>query len=549
MKTEHQTLPAPTATERKTTRLARMLRSAELEFLMEAHNGMSAKIAEEAGFRGLWGSGLTISASLGVRDNNEASWTQVLDVLEFMSDATRVPILLDGDTGYGNFNNMRRLVRKLEQREIAGVCIEDKLFPKTNSFINGERQELADIDEFAGKIKAAKDTQRDDDFCVVARVEALIAGWGMAEALRRAHAYREAGADAILIHSKLARADEILAFLREWGNAAPVVIVPTMYYSTPTDVFRAAGVSTIIWANHLMRTAVRSMQEVARQIHDDQNLFLVEERVAPVKELFRIQSAHELEAAEQRYLPGRVSGGRAIVLAASRGAELGELTRDRPKAMIPVHGEPLLQRQVAQFNAIGVRDVAVVVGYRADAVDVPAVRKVENTRYAETKEVHSLWCAREQLDGEVFISFGDILFKRYILHALNAEDADIAIVVDAARRPSNPARYTDHVSVSEPYSPLYSAESPAFLLQMDPRMDGADADGEWIGLMKASAGGAAIIASALEELHARPDFDRLRMCDLFSHLVHGRIPVRVCYISGHWLDVDDLDIYSRATEF
>ncbi|WP_348246005.1 isocitrate lyase/phosphoenolpyruvate mutase family protein, partial [Salmonella enterica] len=87
------------------------------------------------------------------------------------------------DTGYGNFNNMRRLVRKLEQRDVAGVCIEDKIFPKTNSFIGGERQPLADVNEFCGKIAAGKDSQHDDDFSIVARVEALIAGWDIAEAL------------------------------------------------------------------------------------------------------------------------------------------------------------------------------------------------------------------------------------------------------------------------------------------------------------------------------------------------------------------------------
>ena len=108
--------------------------SDELEFLLEAHNGISAKIGEEAGFKGLWAGGLCMSAQYGVRDSNEASWTQVLEMLEFMADATSVPILLDGDTGYGNFNNVRRLVGKLEQRGIAAVCIEDKLYPKTNSF-------------------------------------------------------------------------------------------------------------------------------------------------------------------------------------------------------------------------------------------------------------------------------------------------------------------------------------------------------------------------------------------------------------------------------
>jgi phosphoenolpyruvate phosphomutase len=137
---------------KKTTQLKQMIHSPKLEFLMEAHNGLSAKIVEEAGFKGIWASGLSISAAMGVRDNNEASWTQVLEVLEFMSDVTSVPILLDGDTGYGNFNNARRLVKKLEQRQIAGVCIEDKLFPKTNSFINARTQPLAVIREFCGKI-------------------------------------------------------------------------------------------------------------------------------------------------------------------------------------------------------------------------------------------------------------------------------------------------------------------------------------------------------------------------------------------------------------
>ena len=145
----------------KSARLKHELGSPDLSFLMEAHDGLSAKIVEESGFQGIWASGLSVSAALGVRDSNEASWTQVLEVLEFMSDATSVPILMDGDTGYGNFNNVRRLVKKLCQRGIAVVCIEDKLFPKTNSFIDGDKQQLAEIDEFCSRIKAGKDAQSD----------------------------------------------------------------------------------------------------------------------------------------------------------------------------------------------------------------------------------------------------------------------------------------------------------------------------------------------------------------------------------------------------
>jgi phosphoenolpyruvate phosphomutase len=288
---------------RKTTRLRTMLSSPGLEFLMEAHSGLSAKIVEEAGFKGIWGSGLSISASLGLRDNNEASWTQVLDVVEYMSDATTIPILLDADTGYGNFNNVRRLVRKLEQREVAGMCIEDKIFPKSNSFREGRRQPMAPMDEFVGKIKAAKDTQLDPDFCVVARVEALIAGYGLEEALRRAHAYADAGADAVLIHSKLATAFQILSFMDQWRERCPVVIVPTKYYRTPTEEFEKAGISVVIWANHLMRSSITAMQRVATQIQRDRTLVEVEPTVAPLSEVFRLQDEAELGTAENRYLP------------------------------------------------------------------------------------------------------------------------------------------------------------------------------------------------------------------------------------------------------
>lgn len=288
---------------KKTTKLKTLLHSQKLEFLMEAHNGLSAKIVEEAGFKGIWASGLSISASMSVRDNNEASWTQVLDILEFMSDATTIPILLDGDTGYGNFNNARRLVKKLEQIGIAGVCIEDKLFPKTNSFINGQAQPLASIEEFCGKIKAMKDCQVDDDFIVVARVEAFIAGWGVEEVLTRAEAYRKAGADAVLIHSKETHSKEIEAFMEKWNRRSPVVIVPTKYYTTPTSEFSKLGISTVIWANHNLRASITAMQNISKQIQKEESLIQVEQSIASVSEIFRLQNVEELQRAEKKYLP------------------------------------------------------------------------------------------------------------------------------------------------------------------------------------------------------------------------------------------------------
>lgn len=285
----------------KALMLKELLQSPQTEFIMEAHNALSAKIAEEAGFKAIWASGLSISASLGLADRNEASWTQVLDVAEFMADRTSVPILLDGDTGFGNFNNVRRLVQKLEQRAVAGVCLEDKLFPKVNSFI-GAGQDLASVSEFCGKLRAAKDSQNNLDFSVVARVEALISGLPMEEALHRASAYSDAGADAILIHSKKANGEEILQFCRHWKQQTPIIIVPTTYYKTPTEAFREVGVSAMIWANHSLRASISAIRQVTREIRSQETVATVESEIASLNDVFQLTNEFEVQEAEKKYL-------------------------------------------------------------------------------------------------------------------------------------------------------------------------------------------------------------------------------------------------------
>ncbi len=288
---------------RKTTMLKNLINSKKLEFIMEAHNGISSKIVEETGFKAIWASGLTMSASMGLRDNNEASWCQVLNNLEYMSDATKIPILVDGDSGYGDFNNARRYVRKLEERGIAGVCFEDKLFPKTNSFINGENQDLADIGEFSSKILACKEYQKDPDFCVVARLESFITGKGLEDALERADSYSRSGADAILVHSKKKDASDILDFVKHWTSDTPLIIVPTKYWKTPTQVFKDANISSIIWANHNMRSIIKTMKDTSKNIYENESLINIENNIEPVDEIFRLQNADQLTKDENDYSP------------------------------------------------------------------------------------------------------------------------------------------------------------------------------------------------------------------------------------------------------
>ena len=528
-----------------------LLTSKDVEFLMGAHDGLSARIAEEAGFKGIWASGLSMSAALGVRDSNEASWTQVLEILEFMSDATSIPILVDGDTGYGNFNNLRRAVHKLCQRNIGGICIEDKLFPKTNSFI-GEGQPLADIEEFCGKIKAGKDSQTDDDFCIVARVEALISGWGMDEALKRAEAYHKAGADGILIHSKRRDADEILTFLDEWAERCPVVIVPTTYYATPTEEFRAHGASVVIWANHNIRASIAAMRETSRRIMRDQNLLGVEDTIAGVQDIFALAQNDELAEAEKRYLPSTQSETRAIILAASRGAQLGGITEDLPKCMLDIRGQPLLHRLVATFNQEKIRKITVVRGYKKDKVNLPSIDFLDNDRFADTGEAATLAVAEEHLNGECIVAYGDILFRHYVLDMLAQADGDITIVVDALwkeRDPDPTSRVRDLVHCSREFQPGYLKYGPVKLKSIGAGLDGDKINGEWIGLAKFSGNATGKIKEILSDLNASDRLDGASMIDVLQRFMERGEEVRVLYITGHWLDVDNASDLEDAQKF
>ena len=535
---------------KKTIQLKNLLHSAQTEFILEAHNGLAARIVEEAGFRGIWGSGLALSAQHAVRDNNELSWTQVIDILEFMSDATTIPILLDGDTGYGDFNNMRRLVYKLEQRDIAGVCIEDKLFPKTNSFIQGERQELEDVETFCGKIQAGKDAQRDDDFCIVARVEALIAGWGLEEALRRGEAYRKAGADAILIHSKQSRPDEILAFAREWAGRCPLVIVPTKYYSTPTEVFREHGIDLVIWANHMVRASISAMQATARTIRETESLVEVEGRVATVSEIFRLQGADELLEAEKLYARSTRQDASAVILAASRGQGMDELTRDRPKVMIPVAGKTVLRRLVDKFKAQGINDITVVGGYRAEAIDTQGVSVVVNEHWADSAELGSLDCALDAISGDTVLLYGDLLFRTYILNNLMDWEADLLVVVDSSPLDQAVGNKNDLAYCSGPDDrAMYQQKVSLEKISSEGEWQGRAPDGRWVGMLRARGAGRAQLLEALEQLRSEPDFDRKGVPDLLNRLVENGHAPQVQYISGHWMDINNLEDLQRAAEF
>lgn len=530
---------------RKTTQLKSLIQSKNLEFIMEAHNGLSAKIVEEAGFKGIWGSGLTLSAGMGVRDNNEASWTQVLEVVEFMSDASSIPILLDGDTGYGNFNNVRRLVKKLEQRGIAGVCIEDKLFPKTNSFIGGETQDLADIHEFSGKIKAAKDTQNDPDFQVVARIEAFIAGKGLEEALKRAEAYHRSGADALLIHSKRGDANEIESFIKHWKDKCPVIIVPTKYYAVPTEAFIEMGISLIIWANHNLRASIQAMQTFSKKLYEQQSLKDLEQTVVSVSEVFRIQGSKELEDAETRYLPNKEAQANAIVLAASQGG-FYELTKEKPKALLDINGKSILDHQTTVMRKLGITDIAVVRGFGKEAFTDPDLTYIDNTNHYESKDGYSLYLALKKIIGPTLIAYGDILYKDYVLQELLDANEEITICVDADIEFKNKSH--DIITASEPYNKKNLHQTVLLKNILESSQKTTDADGEFIGLVKVSESGAKKMKAVVDDYATHPQKHTFTLVDVLNTL-SKTTPIHIKYIKGSWLDIDSIVDLQRAQTF
>lgn len=280
-----------------------LIRNNDLVTGVGARDALDAVMIEKAGFDFVWSSSLCISATYAVPDASLISMKQYLEAARAMNEIIDIPIIADCDTGYGNVNNALYAGKLFEEAGIAAISIEDKKFPKDNSLLAGGRQELASIPEFAGKIRAIKENQKTPDFMVIARVEALIAGWGQEEAVKRASAYVEAGADMILIHSKSRTPDEIIEFISNWKYDVPLVLVPTTYPDiTEEAVIKMGKVKIMIYANQPMRASVKAVEELLIKIKNDRSIKNIEELMVPVTRIFDLQCVPELKEREKKYM-------------------------------------------------------------------------------------------------------------------------------------------------------------------------------------------------------------------------------------------------------
>lgn len=269
--------------------------------LAGAHNGLSARLVEDAGFDAVWASSFEISAAHAVADAGMLGMGECLPIVANICDAVDIPTLVDVDTGYGNAMNVVRLVRAYERVGVAGICIEDNLYPKRCSLWEGVERTLASIDEMASKLRAAKDAQASADFIVVARIEALIAGLGQDEAIERATAYHAAGADVIMIHSTKSTPEEVFEFARRWGAESPLLVVPTKFKDASVDELHEAGFKFVVFANHGLRGAIRGMREALAALRREPKAAAADPHVVSLEEVYRLMGLDEYKEQEKKY--------------------------------------------------------------------------------------------------------------------------------------------------------------------------------------------------------------------------------------------------------
>ncbi len=554
------TMPTPSVT----AQLRALLRRPGPALVLGAHDALSAKLAEEAGFDAVWASGFGISAVSALPDANVLTMSETLEAVRRMSDAVRIPVIADCDNGFGNAINVMRTVAEYERAGVAGICIEDNIFPKRCSFYAGVRRELVPTDEHARKIQAAKAVRSDPDFVVIARTEAFIAGWGTQEALKRARAYAEAGADAVLVHSKSSTFDELKDFTAAWDGTCPLVAVPTTYANITAADLAAAGFKLVIFANQALRAAVKAMREALITLKQEGRPAAVDDRIATLPEIYELVGVADLQANEQKFL---LPGGHdvtAIIIAAGFDEALLPLTEDRPKAMLEIKGQTILERQIHALNECGVKDVVVVRGYRKEQISLPNVRYYDNDRFRDTGELVSLFLAEAEMSGRFLFLYSDIIFDPAILEKLLKSQADISVVVDRAwgdhahtqeeMRVKNPDLVVTHQPPQPGYRFLPTAEGTT-LARIGRHLSADEADGEFVGLAMFSEEGARLLRTVYHQTHQRlqgrsfheaESLEKSAFTDLLQEIVDRGGEVACVDIYKGWLEIDTFEDYRRA---
>ena len=279
--------------------LVKLLDNQPIVKVCGAYDAMSAKLVELSGFDAVWAGSFAISAINNVPDASILTMTEFFTAASNMANACEIPVIADCDTGYGDATNVRYMVKKYENAGIAGICIEDKTFPKQNSLLEGGNNQLLSEKDFAAKILAANEAKQNKAFTVIARIEALISGTGIEQALQRAYAYEKAGADLILIHSKKITPEEIFEFSDSWKGSAPLVVIPTTYYSVNVDELIEHKIKMVIYANQTLRAAHFALSKLLKQMKNANNMSQLQNQMSSMEDIFKLQEMYGVKSQEK----------------------------------------------------------------------------------------------------------------------------------------------------------------------------------------------------------------------------------------------------------
>ena len=283
-----------------TPSLKNILNSKSIVRVAGAFDAMSAKLVEITGFDAVWAGSFAISATHASPDASILTMTEFLHVSTNMVESCTIPIIADCDTGFGGPSNVEHMVKKYERAGVSAVSIEDKIFPKQNSLLDEGKQDLLSEKDFVAKLIAAKEAKESEDFMIIARIEALIAQQGLEEALRRANAYEKAGADAILIHSKMKTPDEIFQFCDLYKGKLPLVVIPTSYPDVTLNELKTHKVKMVIYANQTLRVAHQAMKDLLTQILNQDNLANISKKISSMEDIFKLQEMYHIKKQEKK---------------------------------------------------------------------------------------------------------------------------------------------------------------------------------------------------------------------------------------------------------
>ncbi len=561
------TLLSQNLPEQRRGKLKALLTQGKLVRVMEAHNGLSGIVADTTCVEGksgdqsvtrqfdaLWESSLTDSASKGHPDIEVVSFDSRLHTIQEILTVTQKPMIVDGDTG-GDPNTFEYMVSKMERAGVSAVIIEDKVFPKRNSLEAGTSQVLQEPEVFAQKIKRGKKVQATDEFMIIARIESLIAGTGMEDALARARIYLQAGVDGIMIHSKSKQPDEIMEFagkyqslLKELELSKPLVCVPTTYNNILEEELQAAGFQIIIYANHLLRSAYKAMRETAKSILSNQRSLEADPLCAPVREIF--DAVGFLDVKEKDQQDETNTNIPVIIPAAGEAPAIAPVLKNTPKAMADIAGKTLLARQAQTLNQNHLTDITVVTGYAGDKMKGEGISFLQNKDYKKGTELHSLLTAQEKMHNGFLMLYSDILIENHVIAQLLASREDIVLVLDNSIQylESVEGKATDYVISRNRRNRnrrSINFDHQNTLAKIGKNIDPALATHEFIGLAKFSKTGAEqflqtyhdVLKNLEGKVQEAEDISQFRLTDLIQEMVDRGFNVHYLEIHKGWLEI------------